>query len=60
MKKNEIDILDTIRISKIEHILCEEDIDPLPFVSLDETTLVEDTHVDEEVNYNEVDLDTFL
>lgn len=60
MEKNEIDILDAIRLGKIEHILCEEDINPLPFASLDETTLVEDTHVDEEVDYNEIDLDTFL
>lgn len=51
---------DVIRMLKIEEILTSDSISNLPFESLDETDLIEDTYVDEEVDYNEVNLDNFL
>ncbi len=60
MENNESDLDKAIRLFEIDEILNECDLSPLPFSSLDDTNLVEETYVDEEVDYNEVDLDAFL
>ena len=60
MENSESDLNEAIRLFAIDEILGEGDISPLPFSSLDEADLIEETYVDEEINYNEVDLDTFL
>ena len=49
-----------MRLHAIEQLTNEEDLKPLQFTSYEEANLIEDTYVDEEVDYNEVDLDNFL
>lgn len=64
MKKEEeeldVDVKEAMRLYAIDQLTKENDLGPWPFSSLHETDLVEDDYVDEEIDYNEVDLDTFL
>jgi len=56
----EIDIEEAIRLYAIDQIVTEEDIAPLEFTSYEDADLIEERYVDDEENYNEVDLDAFL
>ena len=56
----EKELEEAMRLHAIEQLTNEEDIKPLQFTSYEEADLIEDTYVDEEVDYNEVDLDNFL
>lgn len=59
-EKLEFDVEEAMRLYAIDQIANEEDLEPLEFSSLEEADLIEDAYVDEEVDYNEIDLDTFL
>ena len=56
----EKELEEAMRLHAIEQLTNEEDLKPLQFTSYEEANLIEDTYVDEEVDYNEVDLDNFL
>ncbi len=56
----EDNVEDVIRMLKIEEVLTSDSISNLPFESLDETDLIEDTYVDDEVDYDEINLENFM
>lgn len=56
----EVDVEDVIRQIAIDKIVTEEELKMSEFSSLDDSDLVEDRYVDDEEDYNEIDLDAFL
>ncbi len=51
---------EAMRLHAIDQLNNEGDLKPLEFTSYEDADLIEDTYVDEEVDYNEVNLDNFL
>ena len=58
--KEILDVEDVIRQIAIDKIVTEEELKMSEFSSLDDSDLVEDRYVDDEEDYNEIDLDAFL
>jgi len=56
----EKELEEAMRLHAIDQLSKEGDLEPLEFTSYEEANLIEDAYVDEEVDYNEVDLDNFL
>lgn len=56
----DVDVEDVIRQIAIDNIVTEDELKMSEFSSLDDSDLVEDRYVDDEEDYNEIDLDAFL
>ncbi len=56
----DVDVEDVIRQIAIDNIVTEGELKMSEFSSLDDSDLVEDRYVDDEEDYNEIDLDAFL
>ena len=56
----DVDVEDVIRQIAIDNIVTEDELKMSEFSSLDDSDLVEDRYVDDEEDYNEIDLDAFF
>lgn len=59
-KSIDVEIEEVMRQYAITKIIEEKELEPLAFVSLEDEELLEERYVDDEEDYNEINLETFL